>query len=206
MSLPRTSFAVYRIMGFALIIPAAMLFWTATAGTQRLPTRRSAPAGGIKSSSTSSSVFTTNVQQALNPQLLLPDLVPHSTSVLSVCNWNESQGETCESQCPPIQMTLPIGTKNVSQRPLSGLVRIQVRTYPAGGVVKDWTVTDVPGQGIKTPGWVKKTIVRCHPPGQASVGGPPPNYSLVIQTSAAEASPNNNTITMYISPDSQIGP
>jgi hypothetical protein len=38
------------------------------------------------------------------------------------------------------------------------------------------------------------------------VGGPPPNYSLVIQTSAAEASPNNNTITMYISPDSQIGP
>ncbi len=143
---------------------------------------------------------------AVNPVLITPDLVPHVGSFISSCSWNESQGETCESKCPPIEITLGLGTKNISQRPLSGPVAVKLLTHPAGAVQKNWNVTDVAGQGVKAPGWLKKTVVRCHPPGQASISQTPPNCRLAIETGAAEADKNNNTRLLYIGPDTRIGP
>lgn len=144
---------------------------------------------------------------AVNPVLITPDLVPYVGSFISSCSWNESQGETCESKCPPIEITLGLGTKNISQRPLSGQVTVRLLHHPAGTVAKNWNVTDVAGQAVKAPGWLKRTLVRCHPPGQASISQPPPpNYRLAIDTGANEADKNNNTQLLYVGPDTRIGP
>lgn len=143
---------------------------------------------------------------AVNPVLTTPDLVPYVGSFVSNCSWNESQGETCESKCPPIEITLGLGTKNISQRPLSGPVTVKLLHHPAGTVAKNWSVTDVAGQAVKAPGWLKKTLVRCHPPGQASVSQTVPNYRLAIETGANEADKNNNTGLLYVGPDTRIGP
>jgi hypothetical protein len=59
---------------------------------------------------------------------------------------------------------------------------------------------------VTAPGSFKKTIVRCHGEGATISSPPQPNYNLVVQTSAVEASATNNTGTLYISPDSQLGP
>ena len=161
--------------------------------------------GGIKSASVNFSVLTSSVQ-AVNPLLLLPNLVPSVASAIASCDWNESLGETCESKCPPREVTLPLGTKNISQRPLSGPVRIKVLEHPSGNVVKDWTVTDVAGKGYKLPGWIKKTFVFCHE--GSSVTFSQLNHKLVVETNATEADKNNNTHLMYIGPLTltQLGP
>jgi len=103
-------------------------------------------------------------------------------------------------------VTLPLGTKNISQRPLSGPVRIKVLEHPSGNVVKDWTVTDVAGKGYKLPGWIKKTFVFCHE--GSSVTFSQLNHKLVVETNATEADKNNNTHLMYIGPLTltQLGP
>lgn len=165
------------------------------------------PATRIKKIQTQYSPLAGNIATtAVNPVLITPDLVPHVGSFISSCSWNESQGETCESKCPPIEITLGLGTKNISQRPLSGPVAVKLLTHPAGTAAKSWNVTDVAGQAVKAPGWLKKTLVRCHPPGQASISQTPPNYRLAIETGAAEADKNNNTRLLYIGPDTRIGP
>jgi hypothetical protein len=165
-------------------------------------------ASRIKKIQTQYSPLTGNIATtAVNPALITPDLVPYVGSFLSSCSWDESKGETCESKCPPIEITLGLGTKNISQRPLAGPVAVKLLAHPAGTVAKSWNVTDVAGQAVKAPGWLKKTLVRCHPPGQASVSQPPPpNYRLAIDTAANETDKNNNTRLLYIGPDTRIGP
>ncbi len=161
--------------------------------------------GGIKSASVNFSVLTSSVQ-AVNPLLLLPDLVPTVFSAIASCDWNESLGETCESKCPPRDQAIPLGTKNISQRPLSGPVRIRVLAHPSGTVLRDWTVTDLPGNGTKTPGSIIKTWVFCGEGGVSTY--PEPNHKLVVETNANEADKNNNTKLMYIGPltHTQLGP
>ncbi len=161
--------------------------------------------GGKKSITSNSSVVTGSMPQ-LNPALKLPDLVPHFQGWSSMCHWDESKGETCESQCPPKEVTFWFGTHNISTFPLSGSVRIKVVSLSSGAVVKEWTVTNVPGDGYKYTGWLKRTVVRCHPPGQQSVSSPPPTHKLVIETSATEADKSNNTRELHIGPGIQLGP
>jgi hypothetical protein len=142
----------------------------------------------------------------VNPQLYLPDLVPYTGTFVSVCSWDESQGQTCESQCPPIVATIPIGTKNISNnRDFSGPLTIRVLTHPAGNLVKEWSASGVPAAGTQTPAWSKRTIVRCST-GTSISTPPPPNHSLVVQTSGTEADKNNNAFLIYVHPDSQLGP
>jgi hypothetical protein len=175
-------------------------------GAMGSPAAGTAKPGGKKSIASNFSVLTSGVP-ALNPLLVHPDLVPDVIGHQSMCSWNESQGQTCESECPPLEVTLGVGTKNISPRPLSGPVRIRVLAHPSGNVVKDWTVTDVAGSGGRYPGWLKFTIVRCHPEGQMTMSQPPPpNHKLVVQTNATEADKNNNTRLIHIGPSTQLGP
>lgn len=160
--------------------------------------------GGIKSSSINFSVLSSTMQ-AVNPLLLLPDLVPTVANAIASCDWNESLGETCESKCPPREQTIPLGTKNISQRPLSGPVRIKVLAHPAGNVVREWTATDVAGNGYRMPGSIIKTWVFC---GGSVTQSPGPNHKLVVETNATEADKNNNTHLMYIgaAKNTRLGP
>jgi len=173
-------------------------------GSNPLP----APGAGTKTVSTNYSVPSPNAAiVALNPQLLLPDLVASAGTVISSCSWNESQGETCESECPPLVINISLGTNNISSRPLSGLVKIKLLAHPSGSVQREWSVTDVAAGGGKAPGWFTKTIVRCNQDGQTTVSSAPqPNYNLVVQTEASEADKNNNSRLIYIAPGSPIGP
>lgn len=163
---------------------------------------------GKKSVSTNYSVLSSDVAAIpVRTQMYLPDLIPHAGSFASYCSWNESQGETCESQCPPLTVHIALGTRNISSRPLTGSVKVRVHSHPAGGLVKEWMVTDVPGAGTRMPGWFTKTIVRCHPPGQVTVSTPPPpNHNLVVETGASEADKNNNSRLIYVDPGSAFGP
>jgi hypothetical protein len=167
-----------------------------------------APGSGTKSVSTNYSVLSPDVATlAVRPQLYLPDLVPHAGSYLSVCTWNESEGETCESECPPVTLHIPLGTRNISNRPLTGPVTISVFDHPSGVKLHQWSATNVPGAGINTPGWYAKTIVRCHPPGQTTISDPPaPNRRLMVETEATEADQNNNATLVYLDPSAPLGP
>lgn len=194
-----------RLLALLLIA----LFSTTVASAATDAAKGSKPgAARIKKIQTQYSPLTGSIATiAVNPVLTTPDLVPYVGSFISSCSWNESQGETCESKCPPIEITLGLGAKNISQRPLSGQVAVKLLNHPAGTAVKNWNITDMAGQAVKAPGWLKRTLVRCHPPGQASVSQtPPPNYRLAIDTGANEADKNNNTRLLYIGPDTRIGP
>lgn len=166
-----------------------------------------APGPGTKSVSTEVSVLNPAIATvAVNPKVMLPDPIPAASSYISSCSWNESQGETCESQCPPVTVNFKLGTKNASSRRLTGLVTVRLLAHPSGSVVREWSVTDLAGSEIKMPGYFTRTIVRCHPPGQSTVSNTPPNHNLVVQTDAAEADKNNNSRLIYIEPGSPISP
>jgi hypothetical protein len=167
-----------------------------------------APGSGTKSVATNYSALSPQLAAiAVRPQIVLPDLIPHAGSYISSCSWVESAGETCESECPPVTLHIPLGTRNISNRPLTGPVTIRLLDHPSGTVLRQWNTTDVPGAGTKMPGWYAKTIVRCHPPGEASVSTPPaPNRSLVVQTSATEADKNNNATLIYLDPSAPLAP
>jgi hypothetical protein len=166
----------------------------------------STPGTGIKTVTAQAALNPAVAALAVNPTIILPDLIPHVTPAAAVCSWDESQGQTCESECPPSTLNIPIGTKNISSRPLNGAVTIKLLAHPSSSLVKQWSVTNVPGAGQQTPGYVTHTFVFCHPPGVHYTSPPPPNYALMVETPAIEADKNNNGWLIHIDPGSPIGP
>jgi hypothetical protein len=164
------------------------------------------PIAGRKSVAVSSSVLSSDTLAALPaPGVLHPDLVPEGTAFVSSCSWNEAAGETCESKCPPIVINLPFGTKNVSNRALTSPGVIRVLDRSTGTFVANYAFNGLPANGLYKPASVKRLLVRCHPPGQASVGpAPPPTHDIVVETSAPEVSKNNNSRPFHVGPQDEL--
>jgi hypothetical protein len=166
----------------------------------------STPGTGVKTVTAQAALNPAVAELAVNPTIILPDLIPHVTPAAAICSWDESQGQTCESECPPATLNIPIGTKNISSRPLNGAVTIKLLAHPSSSLVKQWNVTSVPGSGQQTPGYFTHTFVFCHPPGVSYNTAPPPNYALMVETPALEADKDNNGWLIHIDAGSPIGP
>jgi hypothetical protein len=153
-----------------------------------------------------SSLFSSAAMTALpSPGVLYPDLVPESTPFISACSWNEAAGETCESKCPPIVINLPFGTKNASNRALSSSGVVKVFDRQSGTFVGNYGFNGLPANGLYKPASVKRLLVRCHPPGQASVSPPPPpTHDVVVETAATEIDKNNNSMPFHVGPNDQL--
>ncbi|MGQ0835562.1 MAG: hypothetical protein ACT4O5_11725 [Gammaproteobacteria bacterium] len=148
----------------------------ANATTRTVPAVAGKPATanaaqGKKTVSASASIFSSDTLATLPaPGVLYPDLVPEGTPFSGSCSWNESAGETCASQCPPIVVNLPFGTKNASNRALNAPGIVKVFRRETGTFVGNYPFNGLPAKGLYKPVSVKRLIVRCHPPGQASSG------------------------------------
>jgi hypothetical protein len=203
-----------RLSLLIILIPTAMLAVAAEpvgvatrAKAAAEQTKKSAvPAPRRKAVAVQSSVLSSDTLAALPaPGVLHPDLVPEGTSFISSCSWNESAGETCESKCPPIVINLPFGAKNASNRALAdpGVVRVFDRN--AGAFVGNYAFNGLPANGQYKPASVKRLIVRCHPPGQASVGAaPPPTHDIVVETQSPEVDKNNNSRPFHVGPNDEL--
>ena len=162
-----------------------------------------APAGR-KAITSSSSIFSSDTLAMLPaPGVLYPDLIPEGTPYVSSCTWNPSAGETCESKCPPIEINLPFGTKNASNRALNGQALVRIYQRPSGQLLKEYSFNGLAAQGRFMPASIKRLLVRC-PTGTSSQGTPPATHDLVIETAASEVHKDNNAKPLHLLPNDQL--
>jgi hypothetical protein len=200
-----------------VLIPAAMLAAAAepVGVDKRGPSAATAPERATKNASAAprrrtataqASILSTDTLAMLPaPGVLFPDLVPRGVRFVASCGWNEAAGETCETACPPTYADLAYGTRNASNRALSGAGKVKVFLKSTGALVREYPMNGLAAQGEFLPGKVRRKIVFCS--NTTSVGSPPPaTHDLVVETAANEVSKNNNKSEFHVAPDEQLLP
>jgi hypothetical protein len=200
-----------------VLVPAAMLAFAAepvgvdkrgpSAATAPERSSKSAPVAARRRTATAqASILSTDTLAMLPaPGVLHPDLVPRGMMFAASCGWNEAVGETCESACPSTYADVRYGTRNASNRALSGAGKVKVFLKSTGALVREYPINGLAAQGEFLPGKVRRKIVFCHT--TSSVGPPPPaTHELVVETAATEVSKNNNKSEFHVAPDEQLLP
>src|SRR3954452_9480378 len=111
--------------------------------------------------------------------LSTPELAPYEQSVVAECAIQPAKGQTCESQCSSLTISVGLGVKNVSPTPAAGPITVNLLDYNTQALVRSWTVDEVGANQSKTPGYFRYPW-QCFPPGTESVGHPPPTHWLEV--------------------------
>jgi hypothetical protein len=164
------------------------------------PARR--PGRQTLTTSSHSILGSDTLAMAPSPYVLHPDLVPQGTPFVSSCSWSPAAGETCESECPPIEINLPFGTKNQSNRALTAPGTVKVFLRSSGQLLKEFPFDGLAARAHYMPASIKRLLVRCN--SGTSMGTPTATHDVVIETAATEANKNNNTMQLHVGANDQL--